>query len=437
MQPNDMQNITLDLIETTKSNLFITGAGGVGKSVLVDWIKFRLSGEVILLAPTGTAALAIKGATVHKTFGLRGEMCGHDRWEAVDSRTRNLFHGDTVTTIIIDEISMLRSDVFITIDKMLRSIKDVDKPFGGLRIILVGDFHQLPPVVVESEQKVFNKLYPCGKFAYTTKTWRDLDLVNINLTEVMRQKDAKTREMLNCIRQGGPSLTQMLDAVDYINETAPETSETASLTLCTTKKMAERINDRRYDALDGYPYSYRGITTGKFSKKDYPVPEKLELKLGCRVIICANSERGGYYNGQMGEVVEVLSRTDDSTGNEIRYVRVEVDSGDTVDVCAFEWESLSYALSPEGKLEIVVDGIYTQMAVKLGYAITIHKAQGMTLDEHYLKLGSGTWESGQAYVGMSRIRDLKNLILPDEICLGDIIVDKDVVEFYKGVKWHE
>jgi len=416
---NEQQRFAVDQAIDGK-NLFITGSGGVGKSVVINELRSRLRSSAVLLAPTGIAALNIEGATLHRTFGLPFSIAHEDDWRPFGTTT-DLFSDDVVQTIIIDEISMVRADYFVAIDKKLRKVKGFNLPFGGLQVILVGDFFQLPPVLTRKDEDIYHELFD-SIFCFNTDAWVDLDPILIDLSQVMRQDDYATVRALNAIRVGkqAPSILQ------WINRKCADTevSEDA-VTLCTTNATASGINALFYDRNTNPELNFTAKITGTFN--DRPVDQQLNIKKGCKVVICANNNANGYSNGQSGEILDHIA-------GEMSYINVKLDNGSIVKVECHVWESFSYKIVNRRLTKMVI-GTYSQFPLKMGYGITIHKSQGMTLDECILDLGSGAFSHGQTYVALSRIRSLDNLFLESDIQQSDLIVDQEVIDFYKQLEY--
>ncbi len=421
MQLNEKQQLCIEKAGTG-NNLFITGSGGVGKSVVINKLKEKLKSSAILLAPTGIAALNVGGATLHRTFGLPFSISHEDEWFSVNKTCGELFEDDTIETLIIDEISMVRADSFIAIDKKLRKIKGFhDIPFGGLQVILVGDFFQLSPVLTRNESDAYFDLFD-STYCFKTDTWNDLDLEIIELDQVMRQDDKNTVRALNAIRHGkqAPAILKWLNGKCEGNDVAED-----AVTLCTTNASASAINESFYEEIDYPEHTFRASIDGQFNEQ--PVDRTINLKETCRVIICANNAKNGYRNGQTGEVVRFVDHEEDP------YIVVKLDNGSHVKVEHCTWESFSYKVVKR-KLTKVLNGTFTQFPIKLGYGITIHKSQGMTLDECIIDMGNGAFAHGQTYVALSRIRSLDKLSLDRDIYQSDIIVDQEVIDFYRELK---
>jgi len=400
-------------------NLFITGSGGVGKSVVVSELERLMKKSAILLAPTGRAALNIGGATLHRTFGIPPSICHESEWMH-GKVMENLFGDDTVKTIIIDEISMVRLDVLCAIDRKLRSIKKTSKPFGGLQVIFVGDFFQLAPVLIRHEESVYYELYD-SIYCFAADAWYEIDPTPIILDEVMRQGDKNTVRALNAVRKGTAG-EGVLEWLNILGENAVVSDE--ALTLCTRNVDANEINDIYYAKLTTKEETMCASIVGTFP--DRPVEKYIKLKKGCRVIICANNTMAGYRNGDSGYIKSFHLNAADP------YIAVVLDNGITVSVEVYEWEATRYKVT-KGKLDKMKVGSYKQYPLKLGYGITIHKAQGMTLDEYTLDLGGGAFAHGQAYVGISRVRSLDHMRLTRPIYPHDIIIDQEVIDFYEEI----
>lgn len=425
MKPNVEQQEALNAIRDGR-NAFITGRGGTGKSFIINEICKMNPDRTILVAPTGIAALNIGGATAHKTFGLPITICTKDDWQPDDGFIEmfNCFD-DHVDTIIIDEISMLRADGFITIDRKLKRARPTkaNLPFGGIQVIIVGDFYQLPPVLVNDEIDAFYDMYP-SVYAFGTKVWKQLDLVYIHLTKNERTPDPNTDRAFNSIRLG-KTIPNVLKWINKQCESNEENISEDAVTLCTRNSDAEEINDIFYSRIKSQEFTNMAELTGEFN--DRPVKYDLKLKVGCRVVICANNSWEDYSNGQSGHIDHIKFTYDDDA-----YIRVILENGSAVYVKPHTWESYKYTVE-DGELSKRVVGTFTQFPIKLGYGITIHKSQGLTLDECILDLGRGSFAHGQTYTGLSRIRSISKMALERPIEPNDVIVDDEVIDFYNSI----
>lgn len=409
---NDQQQDALDLVAQGK-NVFITGSGGVGKSVLIRAIEAMLD-DVLICAPTGVAALNINGSTLHRIFTLPFSICSDADQHQISNYTRSLV--DKAKVLIIDEVSMVRSDIFTLVDKKLRRIRNTNLAFGGLQVVVVGDFYQLSPVLMPKDKQAFYALYD-SEFCFSTPTWVQADFQIVHLTEVMRQADADTVELLNNIRQG----RYLSTCVSIVNETCANHTDNEPIILCTTNKTADSINNDEYMRVVGPEQTFTAHKWGTFS--DHPVPEVVNLKINAKVVICANNHGQGYYNGDTGTY---QGMDEDSL---IVYLHR---LNRTVSVTKHTWENTTYAVVDDKLVKNVI-GNFIQYPVKLGYAITIHKSQGMTFDRAHIHLGNGAFAHGQTYVALSRIRSMDNLTLESPIRKRDIIINPDVSSFYEHI----
>lgn len=421
MKLNAKQQYAFEQIMLGKS-LFISGPGGVGKSVLVGKIRDLCGDDTIFLAPTGIAAQNIKGSTIHRTFRLQLGYLDAQQRTKVQDKVKELFADDSIKRIVIDEISMVRADTFAAVDQALRRCKRRNKPFGGLQVIVVGDFFQLSPVlnVRSTEGEMFLQEFS-SPFAFDTDSWREAGFQTIELDDVMRTTDQEFIGHLSNIRKRSEGFEASLDFLNDIGMNQ-EDFEEDTIFLCSTNKEADTVNKHNYDELVGEEKHYVGKKKGPF--KDLPVPEFLSLKVGCKVLICANDPNGDYYNGQTGHVEALFKDS----------VAVKTEQGERIMVKEFKWTEYEYSRGDHG-VDIKPVGDYQQFPLKLGYACTVHKSQGLSLSKAAIYTGNGFFAHGQAYVGFSRLRSLAGLYVLKEVFRKDVIVDQRVVEFYENNKF--
>lgn len=398
------QQLALAIAEQGKS-LAILGEAGSGKS---EVSKLLVDEDTMVFAPTGPSALNVGGETCHRGFGIPlGLLTELDR-KPIKPRIREKFQ--KVKRIIIDEALFLRRDILEYIDYVLREVRDHRKPFGGVQMILVGDGFQLPPVVSWNESKAYYSIYD-SEWSFTSPVW---DFDTVVLRKVWRNGDERQVKMLNSIRKGDKWRAVALDKI--YKEGEKYTGDPSIPTLCCYKKDADKINQKWYSRNSNREQIFFSNSKGEEKDlKNMPVPHELKLKVGIRVLICANAEDGSYVNGDAGEILSLIDG----------MVQVSLDRGGVVWVSPFSWDVFNY--TGAGK---VVVAQREQIPILLGYAITIHKAQGATLDRVALDLGNGAFAKHQLYVALSRVRDLRNLSFVRPPRESDISVDEVVRAFY-------
>lgn len=419
MNLNEKQSYAVE-VATNGDNLFISGPGGVGKTTTVHTIE-KTDPNTVIACPTGIAALNAGGATIHSTFGLSIGYLNKTARGRVSKVAESLFASDVVKRIILDEISMVRADTYCAIDAQLRAIKGNRKPFGGLQIIHSGDFYQIPPVLNDKshEAQLFREEFGDGLFAFDTVPWEKANTQTVELTEIMRQSDPTFRFALNSIRTKDEHYIRSLNFLNVIGRRNRDMyADDDVLVLCTTNKDADAINQDRYLDITGPEKWYNAKVEGKVTT--FPAERDLALKVGCQVLICANNKEIGYVNGMRGVVTHMA----------LESIRVETNTGESFDVKKNEWIEHEYDIV-NGELTKLEVGKFTQFPLKLGWAVTIHKSQGMTLDKAAIYTGRGCFASGQLYVGLSRLRSLDGLIILQDLHPSEVIVDPRVVEFYR------
>lgn len=431
-------------------NVFLTGEAGTGKSTIVKEFKRRVNKNCVFLAPTGIAAVNIGGSTIHSFMCFAPGPMNEETIGTITNKHRKVLIRNT-EIIVIDEISMVRGDLFWAIDYRLRQIatnRDKKRPFGGKQIILVGDFFQLPPVVKsEEEERVLIETFG-GIFAFQTKTWDTANFKCCCLKTIHRQSnDSLFLSILNHIRHNEIALRDLHDAADgellnvkemlnkHANISIP--LDVTPVCLCTTNREANILNSLTNERSEGDCQTFSAVVKGTFSEKDFPTPAKLELKKGARVMTLINRRTPAgileFVNGDVGEVVGFLKQAGAPA------IQVKLDNGKVVNISPNEWKNYAYELKTDPKTgkKIIVQkevGSFIQFPLKLAYAMTIHKSQGMSVDAALIKLGNGCFAHGQLYTALSRCRSLKNLRIDREIYDEDVIVNPAVVDFYNSIE---
>lgn len=418
MQLNEMQSYAMKKV-IDGQNLFIDGPGGVGKSVIVREIKNRFGDSTVFLAPTGIAALNIQGATFHSTFKFAFKVLSKRDHYKLNKKAEDLFAKDgPVKRLVIDEISMVRVDLLTAVDEQLRKIRRLNQPFGGLQVIVVGDFFQLPPVVTNKDKKAFEQEGFESGFCFSGSAWSGANFEHVELTKIMRQTDEIMIKNLMTIRKKADGWQ---NSVEFFNKVGLNNKEAVldedPVFLCSTNAAADAINAMNYDELEGEEKVFFGSKSGRFQGE--PSPYELKLKYGTKIIITANTE--AYKNGQVGYVIGFI-------GEKIQILLEDTEEQILID--KHTWEDIEYGVSKSGALKRDVMGRYVQYPIKHGWAITIHKAQGQSLNHAMIDLGRGCFVAGQLYVALSRLRTLEGLALSDKIYNKDVIVAPEILEFY-------
>lgn len=403
-------------------SIFVTGKAGTGKSTLVHWLSQQLE-SCAIVAPTAIAALQVGGDTIHSFFGLPASHLDPD--EAYRPSARNRLVIENLKYLIVDEVSMVLPNMVDVISNTLKSVRRSDRPFGGVPTIFVGDLFQLPPVVSTQEETVYFSHRYRTRFFFSADVFREQDIMPVHLTEVRRQVDAEFVDALNRIRMND----DCRESVALLNRRCyrdKENAEHQGVHLVTTNQAARTINTRELDKISGGMKTYEASVTGDLpaNKWKSPAPDRLELKIGAKIMFLKN-KKPSWINGDLGTVV----------GMEDDHIRVRKDDSDNVLLVGKEsWQKCKYTYDYEKKkIEREVVGTFEQIPVTLGWAITIHKSQGLTLDRLVLDLGGGAFCEGQTYVGLSRAKTIEGVTLAMPISMRDVRVDPLVLEFYRNL----
>lgn len=438
MEQNPELALAWQFIENTGTHLFLTGKAGTGKTTFLRKLKSESPKRMIVLAPTGIAAINAGGVTIHSFFQLPfAPYVPESSFSSKDGTPQYRFRFGkekinimrSIDLLVIDEISMVRADLLDSVDAVLRRFRDRTKPFGGVQLLMIGDLQQLAPVVKDEEWQMLNKYYDTPYF-FSSQALKQTEYCTLELKTVYRQSDGAFLQLLNCIRENRCD-DKVLDTLNrrYIPNFDP-CKEEGYIRLVTHNYQAQRINDRELEQLPGRSFAFRATIDGKFPEYSYPTDEVLELKRGAQIMFVKNDSSGDhrFYNGMIGEVTDVNANT------------IEVRSKDSDERFVLqqeEWTNAKYVLDEETK-EITedIEGVFKQYPVKLAWAITIHKSQGLTFERAIID-ASASFAHGQTYVALSRCRTLEGLVLSAPLSARAIISDSAVDSFTTDARSNE
>ena len=420
------------IIQYTRRSLFLTGKAGTGKSTFLRFVCKNTKKKHVVLAPTGIAAINAGGATLHSFFKLPFHplLPNDTRYSIRNIKEALKYNGEKqkiireLELIIIDEISMVRADIIDFIDKVLRIYcRNLREPFGGKQLLLVGDVFQLEPVVREEDWQLLRPFYNSA-FFFDAHVFQKVKLVSIELHKVYRQNDPLFISVLDHIRQG-TTTTVDLKLLNQRVEAKPIPSDknhVMSITLSTRRDNVDFINDRHLNELPGDPIVFKGEIKGDFPETSLPTPLELSIKPGAQIIFIKNDFDHRWVNGNIG-IVEAID-TDSQT------IYVITDDGVEVEVGRDRWSNMRYTFNDkEQKIEEEEIGSYIQYPLRLAWAITIHKSQGLTFKRLVIDLSGGVFAGGQAYVALSRCTSLEGISLKEPIKSRDVFVKTEVLNF--------
>ena len=429
MESNKQLELARKIIEETDSSLFLTGKAGTGKTTFLHQLRTTSRKRMIVAAPTGIAAINAGGVTLHSFFQLDFgpyipgiKRSGDRRSQSFRKEKIQIIRG--LDLLVIDEVSMVRSDMLDAVDAVLRRYREHNLPFGGVQLLLIGDLQQLPPVVTEAERPLLATHYASPYF-FDSHALQSLDYVTLELEKVYRQSDRDFLEMLNAVRDNKADAETLRRLNErHIPDFNPADSE-GYVRLTTHNRFADKINAERMECLAGPSYIYDAKIQGNFPESSYPADPHLELRKGAQVMFIKNdvgAERR-FFNGMLGQVTDL--------DNE-KVVVTTVDTGDEIVVTPMLWENLTYKVNEQSKeIEEKIDGTYSQMPLKPAWAITIHKSQGLTFDRAIIDVDM-SFTHGQTYVALSRCRTLAGMVLERPIPASAIITDSTVTNFLKS-----
>ncbi len=425
MENNTELRMAWQLVEKTGCNVFLTGKAGTGKTTFLRELRKKSPKRMVVLAPTGIAAINAGGSTIHSFFQLPlspyvpgASFGGREQKRYQFGKVKRSII-KTLDLLVIDEISMVRADLLDAVDSVMRRYRVHNRPFGGVQLLLIGDLQQLAPVVKDDEWEMMRQYYDTPYF-FSSRALIAAQYQTIELQRVYRQQDSSFIALLNSIRENRAD-EKTLEALNrrcLPGFTPPPGSDYIQLT--THNWQAQRINDHELEMLPAKACSYRAEVEGTFPESSYPADETLVLKEGAQVMFIKNDPSGHYYNGLLGDVTYADSRT--------ITVRSK-DTGETIDLEPAEWANAKYSLDSRTKeITETVEGVFRQYPLRLAWAITIHKSQGLTF-EHAIIDASHSFAHGQTYVALSRCKSLEGMVLSAPLSRAAVISDSTVDEF--------
>ena len=425
----ELQN-ALQIIQYTRRSLFLTGKAGTGKSTFLRYIASNTKKKSVVLAPTGIAAINAGGSTLHSFFKLPFHpLLPTDSQFSIKNLRNTLKYNSEkrkllqeLELIIIDEISMVRADIIDFIDKVLRIYcRNMREPFGGKQLLLVGDVYQLEPVVKDDEWQLLRPFYP-SPFFFNAHVFREMGLVSIELKKVYRQNDPHFISILDDIRTSNVSESDLNQINQCVGKSVPQ--DGLAITLSTRRDVVDHINEEKLQALPASPIIYKGVVKGEFPGSSLPTPLELELKLGAQIMFIKNDKSHRWVNGTLGVVVGF------SDDDEAQTIYVRTDDEQDVEVEQEVWSNVKYTFNEtEKKIEENEIGTYTQYPLRLAWAITVHKSQGLTFKNVKIDFTGGVFAAGQTYVALSRCTSLEGISLQKPVRRSDVFVRPEVSHF--------
>ena len=411
---NATQMAAFDAIEHTNSNVLILGPAGTGKSTFVNYLKSASSKRIVCACPTAVSALNVGGQTIHSLFQIQPRDFIMPELLKLKAKPRNILTATDV--LIIDEISMVAPDLLDAIDILARSARRNNEPFGGIQIVAIGDLFQLPPVITRDAAGYYATEYGhSNAYFFDSNVYNRANFIKYNFDFVYRQSDLPLLDNLVRLRNN------QIDCLDFFNNCRIEDDERRSNAVLITpfRAVAERINASRLAQINQTEVVYNGVLSGNFSERDVPAPLSLTLKVGALVVFVKNGDK--WHNGSMGIVRSLTAR-------EIT-VQLLNSTRDVVSVRPDKWEKIEYSRDANERLVENEVGSYKQFPLNLGYAMTIHKAQGKTLDAVVVDVSRGCFAHGQVYVALSRTRSASDMHIASPLSPRDVIFDKRVLDF--------
>lgn len=411
---NEVQISAFNAIEHTNSNILILGQAGTGKSTFVNYLKSASKKRIVCACPTAVSALNIGGQTIHSLFQIQPRDFIMPELLKLKAKPRNILNATDV--LIVDEISMVAPDLLDAIDILARMARRNNAPFGGIQVVAIGDLFQLPPVITRDAMGYYETAYEHpNAYFFDSNVYKRADFIRFSFDMVYRQSDGALLENLTRLRNHD------VGVLDFFNNCKISDNDRRSNAVLITpfRDTAERINSSRLAQIGAPEITYTGTLTGTFSERDVPAPLNLTLKVGALVVFVKNGDK--WHNGSMG-IVRAMSTRDIT-------VQLLSDGRDVVTVKPEKWEKIEYSRDENDRIVENEVGGYKQFPLNLGYAMTIHKAQGKTLDTVVVDMSRGAFTHGQTYVALSRTRGASDMHIASPLRPRDVIFDSRVLDF--------
>lgn len=412
---NQSQMDAFNTIERTRSNILILGQAGTGKSTFVQYLKSASAKRIVCACPTAVSALNIGGQTIHSLFQIQPRDFIMPELLKLKAKPRNILNATDV--LVIDEISMVAPDLLDAIDILARQARHSNEPFGGIQVVAIGDMFQLPPVITRDSEQYYETVYEHkNAYFFDANVYKRADFIKYDFNTVYRQSDDDLLQNLVRLRDGDANALEFFNGCRIDEESVRKNA----VIITPFRAVAERINTDKLNQIMSPEIIYNGILSGDFNANDVPAPMELKLKQGALVMFVKNGDK--WHNGSMG-IVENLG------GKEIIVQLLDDDKNDLVVVKPEKWEKIEYSRDENDRIVENEIGSYKQFPLTLGYAMTIHKAQGKTLSKVVIDISRGAFAHGQTYVALSRTRHAKDMHIVKPLTHRDVIFDKRILDF--------